>query len=147
MIKTALKDKGITDENIIVIPTGFILDVVEPLDERGLNIKSIYAGGKGDSDNRMASYKKLLEVAKMPGSAELIKDHYNLDITYKDTMNGGPRLEGVSGTKVREALLNNDFDAFEKGTGYDKAMFNKLKRTIIAGKETMELNKLMKKRK
>jgi hypothetical protein len=142
MIKTALK--GITDENIIVIPSAYILEPVLALQEKGMSIKTIYAGGKGDSDDRLSSYKAQLNRAKMPKDVndpskvqELIKDVYNLDITYKDTMINNKRLEATSGTGVRQALIDNDYKSFEKGTGYNKDMFSKLRNTILEGKKAM----------
>lgn len=85
---------------VLVFPTGYVPEMIKTLREKGIEIDTILAG-----NDRIGSYKKQID-----GLNKKLDKDKQMKIKYTET----PRV--ASATDVRNAIRNDDQEAFEKLT-------------------------------
>ena len=107
------KSAGNLIKDVKFAPDGFVPNVIALARKDGYEPRSFYAG-----PDREKVYQAMID--KIPD-----KDKLKIDAKVRPIK---VRIEGISATKVREAIQSGDFKTFQKMTsGYDRKIFNLLK--------------------
>ncbi len=106
--------KGLVDQ-VKIAPDGFIPNIIGLARQDGLEPTAFYGG-----PDRKAAYTAMIK--------KLDQKELKLNVKFAPI---NVRIEGISATKVRNALKDNDFETFMKMTkGYDKKIFNELRKKM-----------------
>ena len=107
-------EKSTGVKNVIFVPSAFIGELVHQARNRKQEIVRLFCG-----TDRVKGYQSQID---------RYKDELNLDMKIEEIKRSE---EDISATKVRQAIITNDFDTFKKmTTNLDKKDFERLQKEI-----------------
>lgn len=123
--------------DVDIFKNGFIPDIVREFSDKGLNVRAVYAG-----PDRAPTYVKQLQDAGYPG-VDVVGVHERfVPISPLSEKYNGREL---SASLVRDIILNNDYNDFQKVTsGYNETDFKIMQDTIRNAKDKVNKDKAKK---